>query len=462
MKLAELWASPKYGKVITRKILLIITFTILLIFGLFNTQTLLNVFFTILNAATPFLSGIFVAYILNVIVKAFEEHVFSFLNRKAYKWWIRIRRPFCIFLSILVLAGLFTMFLWFIVPELIHSLSTLADHVPGYVASITKWVNETLAYYNITSEQINFLQIDWSSLITQATQITSDFLGNIYNMTVSVASVLFTFSMSMIFSFYMLGRKERLMRGMRSILYGFLPAHRARRIIELSAISNRIFSSFVAGQMTESLIIGFLFYIGTTALQLPYAMLISCFVGMLSLIPMVGFYVGVAIGCIILVMVNPIYVVYFIIFTLIEQQVEGNLIYPRVVGTSIGLPGIWVLFSVLVFGGLFGIMGILLGIPSMSVVYTLFNQNLTNRLKARHITDDVVNEPVDVDSLLKKDTGSPLKKLSLHLRRKRLHRAKQQEARTREAEKQMEELDHKAQQESEAAQEGPPETDKEE
>ena len=208
MKLAELWASPKYGKVITRKILLIITFTILLIFGLFNTQTLLNVFFTILNAATPFLSGIFVAYILNVIVKAFEEHVFSFLNRKAYKWWIRIRRPFCIFLSILVLAGLFTMFLWFIVPELIHSLSTLADHVPGYVASITKWVNETLAYYNITSEQINFLQIDWSSLITQATQITSDFLGNIYNMTVSVASVLFTFSMSMIFSFYMLRRKN--------------------------------------------------------------------------------------------------------------------------------------------------------------------------------------------------------------------------------------------------------------
>ena len=214
--------------------------------------------------------------------------------------------------------------------------------------------------------------------------------------------------------------------------------------------------------MTESLIIGFLFYIGTTALQLPYAMLISCFVGMLSLIPMVGFYVGVAIGCIILVMVNPIYVVYFIIFTLIEQQVEGNLIYPRVVGTSIGLPGIWVLFSVLVFGGLFGIMGILLGIPSMSVVYTLFNQNLTNRLKARHITDDVINEPVDVDSLLKKDTGSPLKNCRCICAVKRLHRAKQQEARTREAEKQMEELDHKAQQESEAAQEGPPETDKEE
>ena len=188
-------------------------------------------------------------------------------------------------------------------------------------------------------------------------------------------------------------------------------------------------------------------------MQLPYAMLISCFVGMLSLIPMVGFYVGVAIGCIILVMVNPIYVVYFIIFTMIEQQVEGNLIYPRVVGTSIGLPGIWVLFSVLVFGGLFGIMGILLGIPSMSVVYTLFNQNLANRLKARHITDEVINEPVDVDSLLKKDTGSPLKKLSLHLRRKRLHRAKQQEKRTHEAEKQWEELDRQAEKMSQSAEE---------
>ena len=138
MKLAELLADPKYGKAVTRKILLIITFTVLLIFGLFNTQTLLTVFFSLLNAATPFLFGIFVAYILNVIVKAFEEHVFFFLNRKNYKWWLRIRRMFCIFLSILVLLGLLTLFLWFIVPELINSLRILADHVPGYVASITK------------------------------------------------------------------------------------------------------------------------------------------------------------------------------------------------------------------------------------------------------------------------------------------------------------------------------------
>ena len=449
MKLAELLADPKYGKAVTRKILLIITFTVLLIFGLFNTQTLLTVFFSLLNAATPFLFGIFVAYILNVIVKAFEEHVFFFLNRKNYKWWLRIRRMFCIFLSILVLLGLLTLFLWFIVPELINSLRILADHVPGYVASITKWVEETLAYYHITSDQIQFLQIDWSSLLTKATQITSDFLGNIYNVAMSAASVLFTLSMSMIFSFYMLGRKERLLRGTRSILYAFLPVQKARRIIEVAAVSNRIFSSFFSGQMTESLIIGLLFYLGTTILQLPYALLISCFVGLLSLIPMVGFYCGVILGCLILLMVDPIYVLYFLIFALIEQQIEGNLIYPRVVGTSIGLPGIWVLFSVLVFGSLFGIMGILLGIPSMSVLYTLFNQNVAYRLKLHHVTPEMIDEPVDVDQMLKKDTGSPLKKLSLHIRRKKLRRAEIEEEETHQGEEQVRHMDEEAARQSE-------------
>ena len=217
----------------------------------------------------------------------------------------------------------------------------------------------------------------------------------------------------------------------------------------MAAVSNRIFSSFFSGQMTESLIIGLLFYLGTTILQLPYALLISCFVGLLSLIPMVGFYCGVILGCLILLMVHPIYVLYFLIFALIEQQIEGNLIYPRVVGTSIGLPGIWVLFSVLVFGSLFGIMGILLGIPSMSVLYTLFNQNVAYRLKLHHVTPEMIDEPVDVDQMLKKDTGSPLKKLSLHIRRKKLRRAEIEEEETHQGEEQVRHMDEEAARQSE-------------
>lgn len=414
MKLVDLLTNPRFTKKIFRGTILVILITIAVIFGLFNTEKLLTVLNTLVAVFYPFLLGICIAFVLNVILKMYEEHVFAFLNRKKYKLWMRFRRMICIALTYLTVFAIFTGVVFFVIPELYQSLSKFVYNVPDYLRSVSIWVNEQLIRLNIDTSQIDLLQIDWPSIITQASQMASDFMGNLYTTAVmiasSVASGMFTLVMSMIFSAYMLSKKEHLVRGMRRVLYAFLPAHRVRRIIEIAAITNRIFSGFVAGQLTESLILGILCYLGMSIIGLPYALLISTLVCVFSLIPLLGAYISMFSGIFILLLSTPWgefpwNSLWFTIFLLILQQVEGNLIYPRVVGTSIGLPGIWVLLAVIVCSGLMGIGGILIGIPATSVLYALFTQAVKNRLSQRHISKEQLDEEVDVEQLLGRPAG---------------------------------------------------------
>ena len=379
MKLTELLTNPRFTKKFFRGTLLIILITIAVIFGLFNTEKLLAVVNTLFGVFYPFILGICIAFVLNVILKMYEEHVFAFLNRKKPKLWMRFRRTICIVLTYLTVLAIFTGVVFFVLPELYQSLVKFADNIPSYLRSVGTWV-----------------------------------VGNLYNATVmiasSIASGMFTFVMSMIFSVYMLSQKEHLLRGLKRVLYAFLPPKHSRRIIEISAITNRIFSGFVAGQLTESLILGVLCYLGMSIIRLPYALLISTIVCVCSLIPLLGAYISLFTGAFILLISTPWGSfpwdsLWFVVFLLLLQQFEGNVIYPRVVGTSIGLPGIWVLLAVIVCSGLMGIAGILIGIPATSVLYALFTQSVKNRLSRRHISAAQLDEEVDVEAILGRPAG---------------------------------------------------------
>lgn len=414
MKLTELLTNSHFTRRIFRGVLLIILITIAVIFGLFNTEKLLAVLNTLASVFYPFFLGICIAFVLNVILKMYEEHVFAFLNRKKYPLWIRFRRMICIALTYLTVLAIFTGVVFFVLPELYQSLQKFVNNIPSYMRSVGVWVTQQLAALDIDTSQIDLFHIDWPSVITQASQMASDFMGNVYNTTIavasSIASGMFTFVMSMIFSAYMLSKKEHLIRGMKRVLYAFLPAHRVRRIIEIAAITNRIFSGFVAGQLTESLILGVLCYLGMSIIRLPYALLISTIVCVCSLIPLLGAYISLFVGAFVLLLSTPWGSfpwdsLWFIIFLLLLQQFEGNIIYPRVVGTSIGLPGIWVLLAVIVCSGLMGIGGILIGIPATSVLYALFTQAVKNRIAQRHITNTQLDEEVDVEALLGRPAG---------------------------------------------------------
>ena len=334
----------------------------------------------------------------------------------------------CIGLTYLTVFAILTAVIFFVLPELYQSLQKFVGNIPGYLRSVGIWATNQLQELDIDTSQIDLLNIDWPSVITQVSQMASDFMGNFYNFTIaiatSVASGMFTFVMSMIFSVYMLSKKEHLLRGVRRILYAFLPAHRVRRVIEIAAITNRIFSGFVAGQLTESLILGCLCYVGMSIIGLPYALLISTIVCVCSLIPLLGAYISLFTGAFILLLSTPWGSfpwdsLWFVVFLLALQQFEGNVIYPRVVGTSIGLPGIWVLLAVIVCSGLMGIGGILIGIPATSVLYALFTQSVKNRLAARHIDHAQIDEPVDVDAILQRPTGGPITNIKENRKRKK-------------------------------------------
>ena len=428
MNLAELLTNRRFTKRLFRSVLAILLIAIAVIFGLFNTEKLLAVLNTLVAVFYPFFLGICIAFVLNVILKMYEEHVFSFLNRKNFKLWNRCRRMVCIALTYLTVFAILTAVVLFVLPELYQSLQKFFNNIPGYLRSAGIWAKEQLQEFNIDTTQIDLLNIDWPSVITQVSQMASDFMGNFYNFTVfvaaSVASGMFTFVMSMIFSAYMLSKKEHLLRGARRILYAFLPVHRVRRIIEISAITNRIFSGFVAGQLTESLILGCLCYIGMLLIGLPYALLISTIVCVCSLIPLLGAYISLFTGAFILLLSTPWGSfpwdsLWFVVFLLALQQFEGNVIYPRVVGTSIGLPGIWVLLAVIVCSGLMGIGGILIGIPATSVLYALFTQSVKNRLASRHISNAQIDENVDVDAILQRPTGGPITNIKGSRKRKK-------------------------------------------
>lgn len=378
-----------------KKPIILITYTCILIFLLFNMDVLWDIIAHGISLIVPFFAGMGIALVVNVFVKLYETYIFSFLNKKDSKIWKKCRRGVCVFLSFLTLILILLGILLFVIPELVSSVSRFTENAPSYATRFSKEFYGFLSRLNITQDQINSLRLDWSSLISQATQFTTNLMTYAVSATVTVANGIFITAMSFIFSFYMLFGKEKLTTNLKRVIYAFLPKSLARQIVDVGILTNRIFSNFVRGLLTEAVVWFFLCYISMSILQLPYALLLSTLVALCSMIPIIGPYISMITGGFILLLVNPWNCVTFIIMFLILQQIEGNIIYPRVVGTSVGLPGIWVLLSIIGFGNLLGIVGILLGIPTTSVVYTLLKNATAYRLRDRNITTEQIlrNDP---------------------------------------------------------------------
>lgn len=396
MKWEEVLTDRALWKPSMKKILFLITFTAALVYLLFNLEKVRDAVIWCFGLIGPFLVGVAVAFVLNVFVKLFEEKIFGALTRRGGAVWIKIKRPVSVLLSFVAVFVLLSLIIFYIIPEFASSLKMLTDNLPVYVQQFSQWAMEQLNRLEITQDMVNSLKIDWSKLISQVTTVTTDFVSSIFTVAMSVASGVVSFIMSLIFSIYMLFGKEKLIRNCKRAVYAFLPKAKARRVVRVGSLSNKVFSGFVTGQLTEAVIIGLLCYGGMTLLQFPYALLISVIVSITSVVPILGAYLGGGLGAFILLIVNPPSCLWFMIFLVVLQQVEGNLIYPRVVGGSIGLPGIWVLLAILICGDVAGIPGILLGVPLFSVLYTLFKEAVLVRLRRRQVTDTEIDAPVDL------------------------------------------------------------------
>ncbi len=343
---------------------------------------------TLGNTLSPVLGGLVIAYILNVFVHFFEDIAFKPFEKTKSKIWDKLRRPVSVTLAYLVVILLVVFIVCFIIPSLVDSMSvltvTIQHNLPIYANQVMAWANDMAREHDLTFVQEFLKDFNWSSLLNMlgdATKFTTEILSQLFNVTANLASGVFAMIMGFIFSVYMLSGKEKLIRGTKDALRAFLPKRASTVIARVARLSNQVFFSFIQGQLTECVILGVLCYIGMSILRLDYALLISSVVALGALIPILGAYIGAGVGAFILLLVHPLDALIFVVFLVILQQLEGNLIYPRVVGSSIGLPPIWTIFAVTFWGGVLGIPGIWIGTPLTAVVYRLFREQVYKRLR---------------------------------------------------------------------------------
>ena len=325
-----------------KTLLVIIGISIVLFVAILNLGSIFAVIGLGIQLAKPVLVGCAIAFILNVFLKFFESGVFRRLNTPGHKIWTKIHRPICIVLTLLFVLGIIMVIIMLILPELGDTFNTLADNIPSYINQIQTWITQALDALNISEDTFANVEIDWNKLTSMAVDFlksgSTQVLTTTFTITSSIFSSVVNLIMSIIFGIYILGQKEKLSRQARQILFAYLPNAQASRTLEIGRLSNRIFSAFVSGQLTEAVIIGVLCFLGMSIFRMPYAPMIAALVGFTALIPMFGAFIGTAVGAFLILMVSPVKAFWFVIFIIVLQQVEGNLIYPRGTAGDLG-PG---------------------------------------------------------------------------------------------------------------------------
>ena len=372
-------------------------FIILFAWGINNTDKISGIFSSFFSIISPFVTGFCFSFIINVLLRPTEK-IFDKIFRKCdERKRAKARRPVCLILSTVIIIGLLFALVFMIIPEFINALQTLIKSVPQYVAQIEIWAHKLIAFaesHGVSLPELSFNSgkildalksfINSSGIVDKTIDFTGSIVSGIINLIISTA-----------FSLYLLAQKEKLSAQIKKFLQAFLPRKNdVDRLVNLVEIADRTFTSFITGQLTEAVIIGVLCFIGMLIFKMPYAAVISVLVGFTALIPVFGAFIGTAVGALLILFDNPMKALWFVVFIVVLQQLEGNLIYPKVVGKSVGLPGIWVLVAVSIGGTAFGVIGILLSVPLCSVVYNLTAYLVKVRLKKKEeIETDAIKKP---------------------------------------------------------------------
>lgn len=368
-----------------KRILFITTFGIVLYWGLTNhtiVWTWLNRFGSVIG---PLIAGGAIAFILNVPVRALEKRVFR-------KGKPGVRRVFSILLTLLLVLIVVALLLLIVIPELVQAIEQLATSMPGFLDSIRSFGESLGEKYPDMGFWLDELNISWSTLrdeiLAFLKRSSTTLVGSTVGLASSVISGVVNFILGLVFSIYMLARKEQLSRQFKRLLFAYVDEERAKKVLHAGHLVNVTFSKFVAGACTEAVILGLMFLVTMLIFRFPYAVLVAALVSVSALIPIVGAFIAAIVGMLLMLVANPMQAVWFLVLFLVLQQIEGNLIYPRVVGDSIGLPALWVLAAVMVGGNLFGVLGMLAGVPFAAVVYVLLRETVGQRMKRKKLADE--------------------------------------------------------------------------
>lgn len=351
--------------------------TILALFLFFHFR---NVFFRLAalaaKAAVPLMLGFAIAYVVNILMNFYERYYIVICRQSAIRRW---RRPCCLFLAFLTVCLVIVVVWQMIFPALVGCIRTLSVSLPRTLEKLTIWLQGHSPWCCSFLEKEGLMQdgvVDWEGLLQMLSAAMFHSFSNTMESVVAVftafVSAVITFFLAIIFAIYLLVRKERLKKDIGKLLVRCLGRKRVEWVWYVFDVFNQAFHSFIVGQCVEAVILGGLCIIGMFIFRFPYATMIGCLVGFTALIPLAGAYIGAVVGGLMIFTVSPLKALFFLIFLGILQQVEGNIIYPRVVGSSMGLPGIWVLAAVIVGGGVAGITGMVVAVPFTAAAYRLF------------------------------------------------------------------------------------------
>lgn len=366
-------------KKLFKSILLIITYAVILVMVLARLDVLAGGLGILLSVFKPLIIGFCLAFVLNRPCQFF----FRLYSRGLDKTSARgAARPLAVLTSYLALIIIVVAVFSFVLPKLVESIQTFVLNLNGYIANAQNSINHLLAYLHLDIEQLDLSKLNTTleSILNSALRFLSNLGPQIIEFTTGLVSIVVTGVLALVFSIYMLSGRDKLLAQCRRLLKAYVPAKVAGPISDVVSLTAATFTKFVTGQCIEACILGGLCTVGMLFIQPDYAPLIGVTVGASALIPVAGAYIGAILSAVLLLMVSPLKAFIFVIFLIILQQVEGNVIYPRVVGTSLGLPGIWVLAAVTVGGSLMGVPGILISVPIASVAYTLLRQDVRKRL----------------------------------------------------------------------------------
>ena len=371
---------------IKKNIILIITYIALIIFVLVNFEKILSILGYIINIFSPFIFGAIVAFVLNVLVNFIERKLFGKVKKKT---WLKIKRPLSITISVVLVIFIIVFIMNLLIPQLKNSVSLFTDSLPTYKEDIINIMNK----FNLEETTIKKV----SDYLDNFGKVITDYIkGNskdVITVTTEVATSLIAIIskavIAIVFAIYIIAQKETLKRQFNKLMSAYLKPRMVNRINKYASMANTTFSNFVTGQCLEALIFGSLCFLGMLILRLPYATTIAVLLGFTALIPVFGAFIGTFLGAFLILMISPIKAIIFVVFILVLQQIEGNLIYPKVVGKSVGLPGIWVLLSVTIGASVGGILGMLIATPLCSLLYILLRQAVNDRINSNKIVNRV-------------------------------------------------------------------------
>lgn len=331
----------------------------------------------------PVLAGFALAFVLNILVTPIETRLFSPLNRRFTTVWPKLRRMASIFLSLLIVLGLIAMILLIVIPELIRTVTNLTNRIPLFLDNLQNTLSRIDEDHPKIAASLKTADINWANISRVLAGYGQKFAGDLVGSTVSVTTALFHGAISCVLCFVIsintLTRKEKLRSQAKRILYAYLPRRYADGAYRVFHLTSRAFHNFIAGTCTEACILGTLCFLGMNLFHFPYALLISVFVAFMALIPILGSFFSTVVGALLISTVSPVQAIWYMVYFVVLQQLEGNLIYPHVVGSRVGLPALWVLVAITIGGNAFGVLGMIFNIPVCSVLYTLLQEDVRKR-----------------------------------------------------------------------------------